>query len=177
MATLSQLVTETTTIKNNLVSCHTNLKNNLTKKGVQCSSTDKLLSLANKVGEIETGKKWVSGSTSSSGNRTVFRKWSDASDYNTYYITIPLSFKPSYVIVAYKGNRKRGSDDDISVVIGDFMACAGFYDSYVADDEHPIRPSEGLSFSTEKGFDNGNGTYNIPVSTKYQKTFQWIAFE
>lgn len=61
MATLSQLVTETTTIKNNLVSCHTNLKNNLTKKGVQCSSTDKLLSLVNKVGEIEPGKKFIKG--------------------------------------------------------------------------------------------------------------------
>ena len=178
MATLKQLVDETTNIKNELKTCHTNLKNNLIDKGVDCNSSDKLLSLANKVGEIELGKKWVSGSTSSSGNRTLFRKWNDDSDYNTYYITIPLSFKPSYVIAVYKGNRNRWSDDDISVVSGDFMACAGFYDSTVADDEHSSRHSEGLTFSTEKGFDNGNGAYNIPVSTNsYKRTFQWIAFE
>ena len=179
MATLKQLVDETTKIKNELKTCHANLKNNLIEKGVDCNSSDKLLSLANKVGEIELGKKWVSGSTSSSGNRTLFRKWNDDSDYNAYYITIPLSFKPSYVIVTYKGERKRWKEDDISVVSGDFKACAGFYDSYATDDEHPLRASsEGLSFSTEKGFDNGNGAYNIPVSTNsYKRTFEWIAFE
>ena len=178
MATLKQLVDETTKIKNELKTCHTNLKNNLIDKGVDCNSSDKLLSLANKVGEIELGKKWVSGSTSSSGNRTLFRKWNDDSDYNTYYITIPLSFKPSYVIAVYKGNRSRWNDDDISVVSGDFMACAGFYDSAVADEDSSSRYSNGLTFSTEKGFDNGNGTYNIPVSSNsYKRTFQWIAFE
>lgn len=54
MATLSQLVDETTTIKNNLNTCHKNLKNNLITKGVECSDADKLLSLVNKVGEIST---------------------------------------------------------------------------------------------------------------------------
>lgn len=61
MSTLKQLVDETTNIKNELRTCHTNLKNNLIDKGVECSDTDKLLSLANKVGEIELGKKWASG--------------------------------------------------------------------------------------------------------------------
>ena len=61
MSTLKQLVDETTNIKNELKTCHTNLKNNLIDKGVECSDTDKLLSLANKVGEIKLGKKWASG--------------------------------------------------------------------------------------------------------------------
>ncbi len=61
MATLKQLVDETTNIKNELKTCHTNLKNNLIEKGIECSDTDKLLSLVNKVGEIELGKKWASG--------------------------------------------------------------------------------------------------------------------
>lgn len=61
MATLKQLVDETTNIKNELKTCHTNLKNNLIDKGVDCNSSDKLLSLANKVREIELGKKWASG--------------------------------------------------------------------------------------------------------------------
>ena len=61
MSTLKQLVDETTNIKNELKTCHTNLKNNLIEKGVECSDTDKLLSLVGKVGEIELGKKWASG--------------------------------------------------------------------------------------------------------------------
>ena len=54
MSTLKQLVDETTNIKNELKTCHTNLKSNLIEKGVECSDTDKLLSLVGKVGEIET---------------------------------------------------------------------------------------------------------------------------
>ena len=63
MSTLKQLVDETTKIKNELKTCHANLKNNLIDKGVECSDTDKLLRLANKVGEIELGKKWASGTS------------------------------------------------------------------------------------------------------------------
>ena len=54
MATLKNLVDETTSIKNELKTCHTNLKNNLITKGVECSDADKLSSLVNKVGEIST---------------------------------------------------------------------------------------------------------------------------
>ena len=54
MSTLKELVNETTNIKDELVTCHTNLKNNLITKGVECSDADKLLSLVNKVGEIST---------------------------------------------------------------------------------------------------------------------------
>ena len=64
MATLKQLVDETTNIKNELRTCHANLKNNLIDKGVECRDTDKLLSLVCKVGEIELGKKWASGRVS-----------------------------------------------------------------------------------------------------------------
>ena len=53
MATLKSLVDETSNIKNELVECHTNLKNNLISKGVECSDNDKISSLINKVGDIE----------------------------------------------------------------------------------------------------------------------------
>ena len=54
MATLKSLVDETTNIKNELVDCHSNLKNNLIEKGVECSDTDKMSSLIDKVSEIQT---------------------------------------------------------------------------------------------------------------------------
>lgn len=63
MSTLKQLVDETTNIKNELKTCHANLKTNLIDKGVECRDTDKLLRLANKVGEIELGKKFIKGIT------------------------------------------------------------------------------------------------------------------
>ena len=49
MANLKNLVDETTNIKNELVECHTNLKNNLIEKGVECSDTDKMSSLIDKI--------------------------------------------------------------------------------------------------------------------------------
>lgn len=53
MATLKELVNEVTTIKNELKTCHTNLKNNLVSKGITVSSTDKMSSLIGKVANIE----------------------------------------------------------------------------------------------------------------------------
>ena len=63
MATLKSLVDETTNIKNELVECHTNLKNNLIEKGVDCSDTDKLPVLINKIANIQTIKKSTVGTS------------------------------------------------------------------------------------------------------------------
>ena len=52
MATLKQLVDETTNIKNELKTCHTNLKSNLIEKGENISDDEKLLSLINKVKDL-----------------------------------------------------------------------------------------------------------------------------
>lgn len=52
MATLKQLVDETTNIKNELVACHTNLKNNLIEKGESISDDERLSSLINKVKDL-----------------------------------------------------------------------------------------------------------------------------
>ena len=52
MTTLKSLVDETTNIKNDLKTCHSNLKNNLIAKGVEVSSGDKLSALIDKVSSI-----------------------------------------------------------------------------------------------------------------------------
>lgn len=61
MTTLKSLVDETTNIKDELVTCYTNLKNNLVDKGVEVLPSDKMLILIDKVGDIPLGKKWASG--------------------------------------------------------------------------------------------------------------------
>ena len=79
MATLKNLVDETTNIKNELKECHANLKNSLIEKGVECSEGDKMLSLINKV-------KNTSLSCKASDN--IIFSWEDergigtVSDYN-----------------------------------------------------------------------------------------------
>lgn len=55
MATLSELVSKTTQIKNDLTTCHAKLKTNLTGKGVTVSSSDKMLTLVNKINDIKVG--------------------------------------------------------------------------------------------------------------------------
>ena len=52
MATLKNLVDETTTIKDELVACHNNLKNNLIEKGVECNGEYKINDLIDKVKDL-----------------------------------------------------------------------------------------------------------------------------
>ena len=99
MSTLKQLVDETTNIKNELKTCHANLKTNLIDKGVECSDTDKLLRLANKVGEIELGKKFIKGITyQNADNSRIFNTvcengYSKSSRFN--YVILP---KPDFEV-------------------------------------------------------------------------------
>lgn len=96
MSTLKQLVDETTNIKNELKTCHTNLKNNLANKGVECSNSDKLLTLVNKIKNIELGRKWATGTAQT-----------NTTNVQGAITVSSLSFRPSIVIMC--GNR--GSAD------------------------------------------------------------------
>ena len=99
MSTLKQLVDETSNIKNELKTCHTNLKNNLIDKGIECSNTDKLLSLANKVGEIELGKKFIKGITYQNADNSRFFNTVCESGYSKSsrfpYVVLP---KPDFEV-------------------------------------------------------------------------------
>lgn len=79
MATLKNLVDETSNIKNELVTCHTNLKNNLIAKGVECINSDKLANLISKVDNINTTKKVVASS-----NNDIF--------FSSYYETVSTTY-------------------------------------------------------------------------------------
>ncbi len=107
MSTLKQLVDETTNIKNELKTCHANLKNNLTEKGVECSDTDKLSSLANKVGEIELGKKWASGEHIVNFPSTFV--------YSVEIDLSNLSFTPSVVVCELKNIQVWNSSGGLTI--------------------------------------------------------------
>ena len=61
MSTLKNLVDETTNIKNELVTCHANLKNNLIEKGVEVLPSDKMSTLISKVSNILGIKGIIAG--------------------------------------------------------------------------------------------------------------------
>ena len=112
MATLKQLVTETTNIKNELKTCHTNLKSNLIEKGVECSDTDKLLSLVGKVGEIET-VKYATGRLYDG-----FGHYQSASStpatVKKLIFSAPLDFEPTNIILRFNYAQVKSSPSDIS---------------------------------------------------------------
>ena len=107
MSTLKQLVDETTNIKNELKTCHTNLKSNLIEKGVECSNTDKLLRLANKVGEIELGKKWASGEH--------IVNFPDTFVYSVEIDLSNLSFTPSVVVCEFENIKVWNSTGGLTI--------------------------------------------------------------
>lgn len=61
MATLKNLIDETTNIKNELKTCYTNLKNNLVSKGVVVASSDKISNLINKTSSLYNIQNVVAG--------------------------------------------------------------------------------------------------------------------
>ena len=90
MSTLKQLVDETTNIKNELITCHANLKTNLIDKGVQILEEDKILNLVRKIADIKE-LKFAIGTTSVTGSGS--------------YSINGLDFKPNLVIMTYKEDR------------------------------------------------------------------------
>ena len=107
MSTLKQLVDETANIKNELKTCHTNLKTNLIDKGVECSDADKLLSLVGKVGEIELGKKWASGEYIVNFPSTFV--------YSVEIDLSNLSFTPSVVVCELKNMKAWNSTGGLTI--------------------------------------------------------------
>ena len=89
MATLKQLVDETTNIKNDIVTCHTNLKNNLTEKGVECSDTDKMPILIEKIKNLRSEPEMIEGSKVTLLNDTTI--------YGSYYNSTPTYHTRYYV--------------------------------------------------------------------------------
>ena len=103
MATLKSLVDETTVIKNELKTCHTNLKNNLSAKGVGVLNSDKMPSLINKINDITLsslgGKKFATGTVTSSSSSISWDTWEYNQSTSLPSVTINLDFIPSTVIL------------------------------------------------------------------------------
>ena len=100
MATLKNLVDETTNVKNELVVCYSNLKNNLIKKGVECSDTDKMSSLIDRVGKIKMLPNIIPGNSNTMYYEDV-NKSSTNTSYTKIYQADPFKFDGNYRIYTY----------------------------------------------------------------------------
>jgi hypothetical protein len=71
----------------------------ITGKGVTASSSDTGQQLADKIGLINTGKKWASGTTTSNGSQTA-HTYADGSSVNKYSLIVSgLTFTPSMILI------------------------------------------------------------------------------
>ena len=180
MTTLKTLVDETTNIKDDLKTCHTNLKNNLIKKGVECSDSDKMSSLIDIVGNIELGKKWASGEAMSTSNSnkisfTYSNGVTEASNYARSYVEIStLSFNPSFILMCST------REDRVSNSYSIYGNLNNKNDKSLYTVKMFLYNDQSLSTSCNNyKVDNkilNNNILRIPVSLDACK-YNWIAFE
>ena len=97
MSTLKQLVDETTNIKDEIITCYSNLKNNLIEKDIILESDPmpKLSELINKVGEFENFK-YAQGAVSN-GSFSIY-DWGGTETKNLIF-SAPLDFAPKTIIL------------------------------------------------------------------------------
>lgn len=169
MATLKNLVDETTNIKNELKTCHTNLVNNLSAKGVSVSSGDKLGDLVDKVIDIyspraiagDSNKIWNYSSTSTS---TSSYSYKTVTTFDGFLIkgSYRVKFLLSSLVSANRGvckiEHKRGSN-----VINEKIVYASYnndqYISFVLDFED-IEKGDNIVFY-HKLENNSGGTSHL----------------
>ncbi len=156
-----QLVDETSNIKNELVRCHTDLKNNLIDKGVEVTDSDKMSNLIGKIGTIELGRKLARGSTSHS--RQV----------------VGLSFRPSLVVFSIQGITNSKFLVGVCSNVSNF-AVEYSIDSYNPSDYNSITgmPRKNLVTITDDGFiiDVSPLITSQPVES-FISSFNWVAYE
>lgn len=99
--TQAQLQSKTQTIKNTLAS-------NLTAKGQTSVGTETLMDLVSKVANVNTGRKWASGTAVSSTSSASYKLGDDSVDNRPSLTISGLNFVPSLVIIMDITNRRMG---------------------------------------------------------------------
>ncbi|WP_420768764.1 hypothetical protein ACNR9V_03290 [Parageobacillus thermoglucosidasius] len=141
---------------------------NLTNKGTSASATESLQSLVDKIANVNTGKKWASGTFTSSGNS----------------ITISgLSFRPSLVLVYVS------TADTDSWMVGILQEITPRYNErwnglkYV---RHLVTQQPNISSPPSSGYDlsgspnnyiTNNGFVIYLYGVGYFRNYAWIAIE
>lgn len=171
-ASLNQINSKVSNIKDEISTIKNVLKTNLATKGVETSDNDKISNLINKVKNIELGRKWNSGSAVSASSTKTFNFLNSGSK-SLYYITINnLNFSPK-IIIAY-GNQSGSYPRPIcTTFISDAGGVFGGVFNYSGSET-----SKFVDFAVriDSQVVNGN-TITIPVYDEAGLSFSWIAIE
>ena len=138
MATLKNLVDETTNIKNELTRCYDNLRSNLTNKNIDFLDSDKLEMLIDKVSQIKTYEKvagdektYISDASEHSSTETseaLLKTYNIEEDFksirvsftnssaNSSGIYIKLKYIQDGKVLSTVENSKAGSTSKIDIV-------------------------------------------------------------
>lgn len=151
------------------------LKNVLTSKEIECND-DKMLSLINKVGNIEIGKKWAIGNSENTKELYAVKFHSSTFKRNCHLIHLPvLDFEPSCIIaIAYNSGY---TPPVYEYVI--FTKQLGF-DFIGSGIVHPVNSANvtGCMFDANDANIRLVNPFILPTDLiNMQINFTWIAFE
>lgn len=124
LATDADIVSASKAVKDTnevyLPSVKKQLADAITGKGQTASGSDTFAQLATAIGNINAGKKWASGTTTSSSTTLNFSLYTGTENMNaSYYISVTgLTFKPS-MIIAFSTTDSR---DKVTVVLPESFA-------------------------------------------------------
>ena len=181
MTALKSLVDETSNIKNELKTCHSNLKNNLIEKGVEIASNSKLLDLINKIGNINTWN-FASGEATSTEKTERFYKLNGAQAGTSGITLFPasatgLSFAPDILVLissSYTGTNNSNFPitvyiRDINGIGGCIFASTAYTDLASAGVCQAVKVDGNLAYITTEGF-------RVPVRGASHK-YYWFAYK
>lgn len=145
----------------------TQIANAITAKGVSASPTETFASLAAKIGQISTGKKWASGAVQSSPNfSNIFL--SSGSTINIYTIQVSgLSFRPSYILI------KQASGNNDNHIIYDSRFHADYRVTLVTN---KISNPQVMSIKEAGSIVVTSTGFTLPAPAP-NTSFEWIAIE
>lgn len=153
----------------------TAVANAITAKGVSASPSDTFAALATKIGQISIGKKYASGTVTSSSSLSTYYFVDQYTTTPVYLVTVTgLSFKPSIVVV----NSNNSNSRCFSVL------STNLFDYYLGQNKAVVRmfdynSSGSLTTAFDllpKANDITSSSFTVPVLNSNQ-TYEWYAYE
>lgn len=161
--TFTQMQSKTQTIKNTLAT-------NLTEKGQASTGAETLTALVAKVSNVATGKKWASGTVTSSSSNEGFYRGDGYMSYIPSVVVTGLTFKPTtiYLISIYQ-NRvvlyREGYDGFMSRTAKVFTYSSAGFNGW----------TENFNAGTSPAYVNAT-SFKLPAPIQ-NTSYSWIAYE
>ena len=152
----------------------------VTAKGVAASPADTFATLAAKIGQINTGKKWASGTVTSS-NESIDFQFINEGSYTERYLTVTgLNFRPNLIFMwITQPNTQSIHVVSLYTKTPIYTLSAGVQDQVFLMEISPTmsnpQNARGYKANTGNAYVNNTG-FKLPVFES-NKVYNWIAYE